>query len=818
MRVMVVQFDVIRWDAILFSRLTISDDFRCEGARTHLCPRFPGLGSWGTLGDSQSIGSFASMNASMNFKRAALSLAVASASVWIACGSDSTAREPTSAPATRVGAASDRAGSTSVGGATDEASRPASLAKTSKRNMNDPRQAFGIVKMDDGKVLVIGGIGPYGPFPLVEEYDPATDTWTTKARMLTSRAFIPAMRLQDGRILVMGGSGETGNLNSAEIYDPASDTWVQARRMLDNRGLHDAVVLDDGKVLVTGGMGLSGGALNTVEVYDPEVEDWYEAASLQFHRGSHESVRLRDGRILVAGGGDGAFVPVQQAEIYDPATGEWSSGGEMNSGRIALTLTLLEDGRVLAYGGEEFASAEIYDPDTNTWEALPDPGVPRQDHTATLLSSGRVLIAGGGTEQGTDEDTAEIFDPTINQFAPAGNMDAPRISHRAILLNDGRVMVIGGATRTGPYDSVEFYNADAGTWLSDPFLGSWERAAPLLQPRAGHTTTLLDDGTLLIAGGRARVDESDVGSLVGFISAVEIYDPSTGESRAAADMNGSRGGHVAALLGDGRVLVAGGRRLSIDEEGSRSIGFVASVEIYDPVADTWTRAADMDSPRWAHTITAMDDGSVLVVGGENEDGKVASAERYDPAADAWVEVSRMVDGRSGHSMEILPDGRLMVAGGSGPTVEVYDFTTREWSLLPNLDQRLRDAAVGVLLDGSIVVAGGFGSQGPVNTALFHTLGSNQWIYVDRLPETRISPTMTRLPDGGILMLGGTGTTKGWIFDGSTGSWLYAGKMFDSRKDHTATLLPDGRVVAIGGEARNRVILNSVEIYTPESVR
>ena len=169
-------------------------------------------------------------------------------------------------------------------------------------------------------------------------------------------------------------------------------------------------------------------------------------------------------------------------------------------------------------------------------------------------------------------------------------------------------------------------------------------------------------------------------------------------------------------------------------------------------------------------------------------------------------------------MEMLPDGRLMVAGGSGPTVEVYDFNSKTWSLLPNLDQRLRDAAVGVLLDGTILVAGGFGAQGASNAALIHKLGTSQWDYVDRLPETRVSPTMTRLQNGGILMLGGTGTTKAWIFDGTTGGWLYGGKMFDSRRDHTSTLLPDGRVIAIGGEARNRAINDSVEIYTPHDLQ
>ena len=119
----------------------------------------------------------------------ALLTVLAAAAVWASCGSDTATPEPTATP--RVAPSSGQTGTTSTG---RQPERPTSLAKTNQRNMNDPRQAFGAVKLDDGKVLVIGGIGPYGSFPLVEEYDPATDTWTTKARMLTSRAFSPAIR------------------------------------------------------------------------------------------------------------------------------------------------------------------------------------------------------------------------------------------------------------------------------------------------------------------------------------------------------------------------------------------------------------------------------------------------------------------------------------------------------------------------------------------------------------------------------------------------------------------------------------------------
>ena len=134
---------------------------------------------------------------------------------------------------------------------TPSISRPVVRAKTSVGSMNDPRQGFGTVVLEDGKLLAIGGIGPYGPFPLVESYDPGLDTWTTRARMMTSSSFFVTAKLNDGRILVAGGLGETENLESAEIYDPVTDTWSQIRRMVDSRALAAGVTLDDGRVMVT---------------------------------------------------------------------------------------------------------------------------------------------------------------------------------------------------------------------------------------------------------------------------------------------------------------------------------------------------------------------------------------------------------------------------------------------------------------------------------------------------------------------------------------------------------------------------------------
>ncbi|NOK37134.1 hypothetical protein D7W79_03625 [Corallococcus exercitus] len=64
--------------------------------------------------------------------------------------------------------------------------------------------------------------------------------------------------------------------------------------------------------------------------------------------------------------------------------------------------------------------------------------------------------------------------------------------------------------------------------------------------------------------------------------------------------------HTATLLGNGKVLVAGG--------GTPS-GEMASTELYDPATLTSSSGPSMATARRSHTATQLQDGSVLVVAG-----------------------------------------------------------------------------------------------------------------------------------------------------------------------------------------------------------
>ena len=72
-------------------------------------------------------------------------------------------------------------------------------------------------------------------------------------------------------------------------------------------------------------------------------------------------------------------------------------------------------------------------------------------------------------------------------------------------------------------------------------------------------------------------------------------------------------------------------RCSSREEHSLRRPDLASAEVYDPSANTWTNVVSLNFARYQHTATLLPSGKVLVAGGYGY-GYLASAEVYDPGA------------------------------------------------------------------------------------------------------------------------------------------------------------------------------------------
>ncbi len=349
-----------------------------------------------------------------------------------------------------------------------------------------------------------------------------------------------------------------------------------------------------------------------------------------------------------------------------------------------------------------------------SWSVTGSMGAQRAFFTATVLNDGGVLVAGGRNRQLYGLGTAELYNPATGTFSTTGNLNDRRADHAATLLKNGKVLIVGG-------DFTVFMNSGtqhlclASAELYDPSTGTFTRTGSMHNQRcggvfAGFTATLLDNGMVLVAGGR---------DLNGLVSTVELYNPSTGTFSVTGRLNIPRSGHTATLLPSGEVLIAGG--LAAD--------YLASAELYNPASGTFTFTGSMKTARELFTATLLDTGEVLVAGGQNSNfifPFISAAERYDPATGKFTPTGSLNNGRYFHTATLLNNGQVLVAGGGAhlASAELYDPASGTFSLTGSLNTGRTDHSAVLLNNGEVLAAGGYdGSGGNIgylsSAELFH---------------------------------------------------------------------------------------------------
>jgi hypothetical protein len=307
------------------------------------------------------------------------------------------------------------------------------------------------------------------------------------------------------------------------------------------------------------------------------------------------------------------------------------------------------------------------------------------------VTDGRLLVVGGYRGNGGN-DTAELRDAARGVFAMTGNLIDERYFHTATLLEDGRVLVVGGRGNThSALSSAELWDVGSETFSA---------TGPLGEARMFHTATLLADGRVLVVGGMSSETDAPVAE-------AELWDPGTGTFGPAGTLIHPRAWHTATGLPDGRVLVAGGP---------------AEAELWDPATETFNAAGMLGEARWWTTASLLDDGRVLVVGGMAGEGfvdnavAVGSAELWDPDRQSFGPAGRLIQARGIHTATLLPDGRVLVVGGAsdaigGPpkplvSAELWDRTTDAFGSAASLAEARAGHTATLLDDGRVVVVGG----------------------------------------------------------------------------------------------------------------
>lgn len=427
-----------------------------------------------------------------------------------------------------------------------------------------------------------------------------------------------------------------------------------------------------------------------------------------------------------------ATVRTGSGDIVSPAAVSWGT----DSPGVATvtqtgTVTAVSEGRALlrARYRELEANAVIMVTAPITFSVTGSMATTRIGHTATLLPDGKVLITGGRVVRsdglGPEGVSAELYDPASGTFARTGDMTIDRSGHSATLLPNGKVLIAGGTAG----NSVSTNTAE----LYDPATGTFSRTGDMRLAQSFHEATLLNTGKVLVTGGM---------SCCAIAATPELYDPATGvftttSTYAGMDPQRETPGFVgtrATLLLDGRVFITA----------------EPETQVYDPVTGNFSRTGTMITgagilgiPQYiaGQTATLLNDGRVLLTGGEHEDiGRFKTAETYNPTTGTFVKTGDMAFVRDGHTATLLRDGTVLISGGESVagcavlslgSAEIYDPLKGSFVSVGRMNVRREFHTATQLTDGRVLVTGGLtfdgGLCGPVSVVRL----SSAELYVPR---------------------------------------------------------------------------------------
>ncbi len=274
----------------------------------------------------------------------------------------------------------------------------------------------------------------------------------------------------------------------------------------------------------------------------------------------------------------------------------------------------------------------------------------RAGHAALLRPDGRVLFVGGSDPtvfvSRPVYDTIELFDPVRLTFTPAGKLLKPRSPRYVYTIprgpHAGKILIGGG----GFFD-FELYDPATETSTTTDLVLPMENASAV--------STEYGDGKVLLSGGSQPGGFDYVASAL-ILNLVDLsLTPTKGQ------MALPRGSHGAVLQGDGKIPLYGGSYTETNRRQRHT-----TTEIFDPLTEIFNPGPEYTPKSLAPSVVPLPDDSILFMGGAAADGTSGHVDVYHPSTGFSVHPKTLDSLRSLFSATLLNDGRVMLLGGQIP--------------------------------------------------------------------------------------------------------------------------------------------------------